>query len=114
DPSKLAPDGPAPLARAFDNVTLDGKPIALTRDEYSLAPAPNSNLYLLDGIAGQLLRIDPSGVATVVRSLTGFAKELSTPVLDRRGQMLMFAAKSDTSGPSPASPLPLESSQSGP
>src|SRR5205823_3564445 len=90
DPVKLAPDGPAPLAKAFEKVTLEDKPLELTRDEYNLAPAPDGNLFLLDGVVGQLLKIDANGKANVVRSLAGLPRDLSTPVLDRGGKMLMF------------------------
>ncbi|HYO08825.1 MAG TPA: hypothetical protein VER17_07610 [Tepidisphaeraceae bacterium] len=91
DPAKLAPDGPAALVKAFDAVKVAGKPLPLTRDEYELWPGLDGTLFLLDPVGGHLLRIDAAGNATVARSLAGLPNALSTPAVDRRGQILLFA-----------------------
>jgi hypothetical protein len=92
EPIKLAAEGLVPLTKPFETVTLDDKPLNLTRDEYELSIAPQSSLYLTDPLGSQLLRIDPEGRATVARNLAGLPEALSTPSVDRRGQMLIFAA----------------------
>ena len=91
DPRKLPTSGPSLLTKAFETVKLDDRPIELTRDEYELAPAPEGSLFMLDPVNGRLLKISPEGVATRVRSLVGFPNALSTPAVDRKGHLLMFA-----------------------
>lgn len=97
DPGKIASDGPTSLRKAFDAVKLKDKPIELTRDELELAAGPgDGSLMLVNPVIGKLLRIDPSGVATVARSIVGYPQDLSTPAIDRTGKMLLFApANSD-------------------
>jgi hypothetical protein len=101
DPRGLPTSGPTRLARPFETVTLAGKPLALTRDEYQMSAAPGGMLFLLDPVAGQLLKITPSGAATVARSLVGLPVDLSTPAVDRTGRMLLFAANDDLIKPQP-------------
>jgi hypothetical protein len=93
DPAKIPPEGSVSLAPAFDKVLLEGQPLQLTRDEFELAPGPDQNLFLLDPPGGRLLKIDPNGRATLVRTLAGLPNQLSAPAVDRRGQILLFAGK---------------------
>ncbi|MEA2735621.1 MAG: hypothetical protein QOE14_2072 [Humisphaera sp.] len=79
DPSRIATSGPARLSKAFDAVKLNGKPFQLTREEMEIAPAPGGALFLVDTAAGHLLRISPDGNASVVRSLIGLPRVLSSP-----------------------------------
>jgi hypothetical protein len=92
DPRSVATSGPMRLPKAFDAVTLNGQPIALTREEYQMSPAPAGSLFLVDPLAGRLLKIAPSGQATVARSLVGLPVDLSTPAVDSAGRLLIFAA----------------------
>ena len=80
-------------------MTLDGRPLDLTRDEYNISSAPDQNLFLVDPVEGRLLKISPSGVATVVQSLLGLPAALSTPAVDAKGQILLFAPNGDTIKP---------------
>jgi hypothetical protein len=105
DPRSVATSGAMRLPRAFDAVTLSGQPIALTREEYQIAPAPNGSLFLVDPLAGRLLKIAPSGQATVARSLVGLPVDLSTPTVDSTGRLLIFAAN-DKLIPRPAGATP--------
>ena len=95
DPRALPRGGPIRLMKQFDAVTFNGKPIALTREEYELSAGPDGTLMLLDPVAGRLIKIRGDGTATLVRSLLGLPKDLSTPAFDRRGQMLLFAANAE-------------------
>ena len=114
DPTKLPPAGPAPLPRAFDSVKLDNQQIDLTREQYDLSAGPDSNLFLLDAAKGRVLRIDPAGRASLVRSLTNFPSDISTPTVDRTGKMLLFAdarshpfppSSADEAGANPPPPI---------
>jgi hypothetical protein len=94
DPRTVPTSGPTRLAKAFDAVTYNGQAIPLTRDEYQIAPAPGGMLFLLDPLAGRLLKIAPAtgGQATLVRSLVGLPLDLSTPTTDSAGRLVIFAA----------------------
>src|SRR5439155_6880294 len=96
------PAGPAPLFKAFDSVRFAGETIELTRDEYELSVAPQSQLFLQDGVKGWLLKIDSTGSAVLARSLSKLPRELSTPTFDGSGKMLIFAANSDPFPPANA------------
>ncbi len=103
DPSKLPTLGMVTPVKAFKKVTLDGRPIDLKHDEYSLSAGPDQNLFLVDPVEGRLLKISPDGIATVAQSLVGLPGLLSTPAVDAKGQILLFAANVD-----PIKPAKLE------
>ena len=106
DPTGLAEEGPIQLTKPFEAVTLDGKPIAMTRPDLALSPAGNGALFLLDPSNARLLRVAPDGVAKLERSLRGLPSILSTPAIDAKGQMLLFAANAPPLGKSaPATQL---------
>jgi hypothetical protein len=116
DPTRIATSGPARLERAFDAVTLDGKPVDMTRDDAEIAAAPDGGLFLLDPTGAQLLRIGPDGKASVVRSLIGLPTILSTPAVDKDQNLVLFAAnspdligvkKSNPAADAAATPTPL-------
>ena len=99
-----ATTGSVRLVKQFDTVTLGQPPqtMDLTRDEYQMSAGPEGTLFLLDPVAGRLLKITTGGQATVVRSLVGLPKDLSTPALCRGGQMLLFAANEELIKPQSA------------
>ena len=57
----------------------------------SFRPRPRAACSCSIPSNGRLLKISPEGVATRVRSLVGFPNALSTPAVDRKGHLLMFA-----------------------
>ncbi len=92
DPGKLPADGGVSLRKAFDSIRLRDQSIELTREELDISAGPgDGSLMLVDPPIGKLLRIDPTGSATVIRSIVGLPDELSTPTTDRTGKMLLFA-----------------------
>lgn len=106
DPMKVPASGPVKLPKAFERVTLDGKPVDLTGDESSqemvISPAPGGALFLLDVAGERILRIDADGNASVVRSLVGLPTVLSSPSLDRKQNLVLFAGSGDMIGAAPA------------
>jgi hypothetical protein len=96
---RLPTSGPVQLNKQFDVLKLgeqqQQQPIELTRDEYQMSAAPGGALFLLDPVAGRLMKITASGEASVVRSLVGLPIDLSTPAIDKSGQMLLFAANAE-------------------
>ena len=95
DPTKLPASGTTTLAKAYTAATLDGLPLDLTRDEYDISAAGDDKLFLIDPVEGRLMTLSSGGVAKVVQSLLGFPSALSTPTLDAKGQILVFAANAD-------------------
>ncbi|MEO6435166.1 MAG: hypothetical protein ABIP55_05335 [Tepidisphaeraceae bacterium] len=106
DPTGLAPDGPIKLVKPFDAVTLEGKPIEMTREDFALSSAGDGKLFLLDPSSARLLRIAPDGVASLVRSLIGLPSVLSTPALDDKGRLLIFASHSNPLAPTTRAATP--------
>jgi hypothetical protein len=91
-PRNLPTAGPAALPRAFNSVKLGQRPVDLTREELEITPAPNGQLFVMDPVNGRVLRINQEGVAVHVRSLVGMPASLSTPAVDGKNQLLIFAA----------------------
>jgi hypothetical protein len=106
DAGKLPREGPVKLTPAFTTVRLTGKPVELTREQAEISPAPEGALFLVDPQTANLLRIDATGEATVVRSLVGLPNLLSTPVIDREGALVLFAANAPLIGVKPNDPSP--------
>jgi hypothetical protein len=98
EPGRLPTSGPAKLPRAFESVRLEGRPLELTREDMEIAPAPGGALFLLDIAGGRLVKIAPDGTATIVRSLAGLPKLLSTPAVDRDQNLVLFAGNGEIIG----------------
>ena len=96
DPTKLPASGTTTLAKAYTATALDGRPLDLTRNEYDISAAGDDKLFLIDPVEGRLMTLSSGGVAKVVQSLLGFpSTTISTPTLDAKGQILVFAANAD-------------------
>lgn len=104
DPSAVPPEGSLTLKRAFESVSLDNRPIAMTRDDVEISPAGEDSLFLLDRGNAQLLRVALDGTARLDRSLEGLPSELSTPALDDQSRVLIFAPARAGSAATPALP----------
>lgn len=102
DPRSVPTDRPLKLVKPFEKVRLDQQPIDLTRDDQDLAAVGEGTLFLTDLERGVLLRIDSTGAARRERSLVGLSRELSTPLLDRSGRLILFAARGETIPPKSA------------
>jgi hypothetical protein len=101
DASRIPTSGPAQLPRAFEAVTLEGNPVDMTREETDIAPAPGGALFVLDVPGARLLKVAPGGQATLVRSLVGLPKVLSTPSVDANQNLVLFAANAEPIGAKP-------------
>lgn len=104
DPATVPASGPAKLVKAFDRVTVDGKPVNLARDDSAdrtdmeISPAPGGALFLLDVGGARILRIEQDGKATAIRSLVGLPKVLSSPSVDREQNLVLFAGSGEIIG----------------
>jgi hypothetical protein len=98
DPSRIATSGPVRLSRAFDAVTLDGRPVEMNREDVEIAPSPSGGLFFLDVARAVLLNINPDGKASLVRSLVGLPSVLSSPAVDKDQHLVLFAANAELIG----------------
>jgi hypothetical protein len=81
---------PPPTAIRSADGTLN-----MTRGQPQLSTGPGDSIFLLDTYSAALWTIDLNGKADVVQSLVGLPTLLSTPGVNRVGDVVFFAAASE-------------------
>lgn len=83
------------LSQPIREISIDGDPIRLSRDQYQLGPAIGPNLLLMDHATGSIWQVDPKGQTTIQTYLIGLPKDVSKPLVIKKDHLLLFIADSD-------------------
>lgn len=94
----LPAEGEIKLPRPTPIRSADGT-LNLTRDGLRLSSGQGDDMLLIDTWSGALWKIDLTGAADVMQTLVGLPKQLSAAGAHRAGDVMFFAAPSDSIQP---------------
>jgi hypothetical protein len=94
------------LRQTFETVRGNGQEVRLTSATDDLARGPGNSLLYLQRPTARLWKIGPLGDATPLTDLGDPPSTLSTPALDERGRLVLFAPDSTAASVTELSSLP--------